>query len=165
MPGSSLYLSAILFVTGAPRQALVKTGLIAWVSGGRVSVLNDMGESITGLCVVDCPVQSDLVAIVQTVQYIVTMAFNRQSNNLHILAGIFSLDILYLEGKSPLLMRNNNVKLGYMLPETIKSSTFWDMGVNSHLNWLLLFSPDEAGESETSKSSACLDVGGNSHLT
>ena len=33
--------------------------------------------------------------------------------NLHILAVIFSMDILYLEGKSPLLMRNNQVKFGY----------------------------------------------------
>ena len=59
----------------------------------------------------------------------------------------FSLDILYLEGKSPLLMRNNHVKFGHMLPETSKSSAFWDMGVNSHLKWLLQFSPDEVGES------------------
>ena len=60
---------------------------------------------------------------------------------------MFSLDILYLEGKSPLLMRNNHVKFWDMLPETSKSSAFWDIGVNSHLKWLLLFSPDEAGES------------------
>ena len=60
--------------------------------------------------------------------------------------GIFSLDILYLEGKSPLLMRNNQVNFGDILPETSKSSGFWDMGVNSHLKWLLLFSPYEAGE-------------------
>ena len=29
---------------------------------------------------------------------------------------------------------------------TSKSSAFWDMGVDSHLKWLLLFSPNEAGE-------------------
>ena len=64
------------------------------------------------------------------------------SKKLHILAGIFSLEILYLEGKIPLLMRNNHVKYGDMLPETSKSSAFWDMGVNSHGKGLLLFSPD-----------------------
>ena len=66
--------------------------------------------------------------------------------NLHILAGISSLDILYLEGKSPLLMSNNRVNFGDILPETSKSSAFWYMGVNSHLKWLLLFSPYEAGK-------------------
>ena len=34
-----------------------------------------------------------------------TMAFTGQSKHLHILVGIFSLDILFLEGESPLLMR------------------------------------------------------------
>ena len=28
---------------------------------------------------------------------------------------------------------------------------FWDMGVNSNLKWLPLFSPDEAGESGPTK--------------
>ena len=37
---------------------------------------------------------------------------------------------------------------GDILPETSKSSAFWDMGVDSHLKWLLLFSPDEACESD-----------------
>ena len=69
-----------------------------------------------------------------------------QKINLHILAGIFSLDILYLEVKSPLLMRNNQVNFGDIFPETSKSSAFWDMGVNSHLKWLPLFSPDGEGE-------------------
>ena len=76
------------------------------------------------------------------------MAFTGQSKNLHILAEMFSLDILYLKGKSPLLMRTNQVKFGDMLPETSKSSAFWDMVVNSHLKWLLLFSPDEGGKSD-----------------
>ena len=65
---------------------------------------------------------------------------------LHILSEIFLFDILYLEGKSPLLMRNIQVDFGHSLPETNKSSTFWDMGWNFNLKWLLLFSPDEAGE-------------------
>ena len=43
-------------------------------------------------------------------------------------------------------MRNNQVNFGDILPETSKSSAFWDMGVNSHLKWLLLFSLYEAGE-------------------
>ena len=72
----------------------------------------------------DCLDQSDLVSLVQTVQV----------NCDH---GI----------QWPMLMRNNHVKFGGMLPKNSKSSAFWDMGVNSHLKWLLLFSPDEAGES------------------
>ena len=43
-------------------------------------------------------------------------------------------------------MKNNQVKFGDMLLETSESSAFWDMGMNSHLKWLLLFSPYEAGE-------------------
>ena len=35
------------------------------------------------------------------------------------------------------------VNFGDILPETSKSSAFWDMGVDSHLKWLLLFSPNE----------------------
>ena len=50
------------------------------------------------------------------------------------------MDILYLEGKSPLLMSNIQVNFGDILPETSKSSPFWDMGVDCHLKWLLLFS-------------------------
>ena len=46
-------------------------------------------------------------------------------------------------------MKNNQVKFGNMLPETSKSSAFWDMGVNSHLKWLPMFSPDEAGKSDS----------------
>ena len=43
-------------------------------------------------------------------------------------------------------MSNIQVNFGDMLPETSKSSAFWDMGVDFHLKWLLLFSPNEAGE-------------------
>ena len=64
-----------------------------------------------------------------------------------ILAGIFSLDILYVEGKSLLLMSNIQFNFGDILPETSKSSAFWDMGVDSHLKWLFLFSADVAGKS------------------
>ena len=77
---------------------------------------------------------------------IVTMASTGQSKICIFWQEFFSLDILYLEGKSPLLMRNKQVRFGDMLPETSKSSAFWDMGVNSHLKWLLLFSPCEVGE-------------------
>ena len=41
------------------------------------------------------------------------------------------------------------------LPDTSKSSAFWDMGVDSHINWLLLFSPDEAGELGQHQSKNC----------
>ena len=58
------------------------------------------------------------------------------------------MDILYLEGKSPLLMSSSQVNFRDILPETSKSSAFWHMGVDSHLKWLLLFSPDEACESD-----------------
>ena len=53
------------------------------------------------------------------------------------------MDILCLGGKSPLLVRNNQVNFGDILSETSKSSAFWDIGVDSHLKWLLLFSPKE----------------------
>ena len=45
-------------------------------------------------------------------------------------------------------MRNIQVNFGNILPETSKSSAFVDMGVNSQLKWLLLFSAVEAGESD-----------------
>ena len=44
-------------------------------------------------------------------------------------------------------MSNIQVNFGDILPETSKSSSFWDMGVDSHLKCMLLFSPNEAGES------------------
>ena len=69
--------------------------------------------------------------------------------NLHFLAGILSFDILYIEGKSPLLMRNIQVNFGGISPETSKSSAFWDMGVNSNLKRLPLSRPDKAGESDS----------------
>ena len=40
-------------------------------------------------------------------------------------------------------MSNIQVNFGHILPETSKSSAFWDRGVDSHLKWLLLFSPNE----------------------
>ena len=52
------------------------------------------------------------------------------------LSGILSLDILYLEGKSP-LMSYIQVNFWDILPKASKSSAFWDMGVGV----------DEAGES------------------
>ena len=61
-------------------------------------------------------------------KWIETMASTAWSiQNLDILVGIFSLDIPYLEGKSPLLMRNIQVNFGDILPEIGKSSGFWDM--------------------------------------
>ena len=50
------------------------------------------------------------------------------------------MDILYVEGKSSLLMSNIQVNFGDILPETSTSIVFWDMGVDSHLKWL--FSPN-----------------------
>ena len=43
-------------------------------------------------------------------------------------------------------MRNNQVNYVSILPVTSKSSAFCDMGVNSNLKWLPLFSPDGATE-------------------
>ena len=57
-------------------------------------------------------------------------------------------------------MRNNQVNFGDILPETSKSSAFWDMGVNSHLKWLLLFSPYEVGEWGRPQSSCFCDFCG-----
>ena len=62
---------------------------------------------------------------------------------------ICSLDILYYPiFRSPLLMSNIQVNFGNILPKTSKSSAFWDMGVDSHLKCLLLFSLGEACESK-----------------
>ena len=58
------------------------------------------------------------------------MAFNGQLKKLHILSGIFTLNILYLGGKRLLQMRNIQVNFGDVLPKPPKSSAFWDMGVN-----------------------------------
>ena len=66
----------------------------------------------------------------------VTMAFTGQSRNLHIVAGMLSMDNLYLAGKTPLLVRDMLVNFGDILPEISKSSAFWDMDGNSHLTWL-----------------------------
>ena len=64
--------------------------------------------------------------------------------NVHILAGIFSLDILFRREKH----LADEVNFGALLPETCKSGAFWDMVVNSHLRWLLLFRPDEPSQSD-----------------
>ena len=66
----------------------------------------------------------------------VTMVFSGQSRRLHIVAGIFSMDNLYLAGKTPLLAVDTLVSFGDILPKTSKISTCWDMGGNSHLTWL-----------------------------
>ena len=39
-------------------------------------------------------------------------------------------------------MSNIQVNFGDILSETSKSSALWDMGVDSHLKWMLLFSPN-----------------------
>ena len=48
----------------------------------------------------------------------VTMAFTGQSRKLYIMAGIFSMDNLYLVGKIPLLVGDMLVNFEDMLPET-----------------------------------------------
>ena len=66
----------------------------------------------------------------------VTMAFTGQSKDLHIMAGIVTLDNLSLAGETPLLVGDMLVNFGDILQETSKSSACWDMGGNSHLTWL-----------------------------
>ena len=46
----------------------------------------------------------------------VTMAFTGLSTNLHIMADIFSLDNLFLEGKTPLLVVDMLVNFGVFPP-------------------------------------------------
>ena len=43
-------------------------------------------------------------------------------------------------------MRNIRVSFRDILPESSKSSAFWDMGWSSYLKWLPLFSPSVADE-------------------
>ena len=64
------------------------------------------------------------------------MAFTGLPRNLHIMVEIFSLDNLSLAGKTPLLVGDMLVNFWDILPETSKSSAWWDMGGNSHLTWL-----------------------------
>ena len=49
-------------------------------------------------------------------------------------------------------MSNIQVNFGDILLETSKSSAYWDMGVDSHLKWLLLFSSNELDESGLNQS-------------
>ena len=62
--------------------------------------------------------------------------FIGQSEDSHILAGIFPLDNQYLAGKPLLLVRGMLVNFGDILSETDKNSACWDMGGNSHLTRL-----------------------------
>ena len=80
---------------------------------------------------VDCRVQSDSFHSVRLYKLIEIMASTGQSK-ICIFCQEFSLNILYLEGKNPLLVSNIQVNFGDILPETSKSSAFWDMGMDSH---------------------------------
>ena len=51
--------------------------------------------------------------------------------------------------KKSFAMSSMQVNFQDILPETSKSSAFWDMGGDSHVKWLLLFSPDVARASWT----------------
>ena len=86
----------------------------------------------------DCRVQSVLVPLVQTVQVYCDHGLQWSIEKNAYLAGIFSLDVPYLVGKSPLLIRNIQFNFGNIEPETSKSSAFLDVGVNSNLKWLPL---------------------------
>ena len=55
---------------------------------------------------------------------------------------------VYLKGPISLLIRDILVKFSNLLPETSKSSTYWDMCVNFTLKRLALFSRDEEWESD-----------------
>ena len=70
----------------------------------------------------------------------VTMTFIGQSENVHILAGIFSLDNLYSTRKTPLLVR---VNCGDILPETNNQEQcmLGDLDGNFQLTWLSIESP------------------------
>ena len=58
---------------------------------------------------------------------------SRLSMNVHIMAGLFSMDSLYVAGNTPLQVGDILVKFEDILRETSKSSACWDMGGNSHL--------------------------------
>ena len=65
----------------------------------------------------------------------ITIAITGQSRNVHTMAGIFSMDNLYLR-ENRFLVEDMLVNFGHFLPETSKSSACWDMGGNSYLTWL-----------------------------
>ena len=66
----------------------------------------------------------------------VITAFTGKSRNLHIMAGMISMDNLYLAGKTPLLVGDMLVNFRDIMKKTSESSAFWYMGGNSHLIWL-----------------------------
>ena len=66
----------------------------------------------------------------------IIIAFIGQTRKLHIMAGIFSTNYIYLVGKNPLLVGDMLVNFEDVLQETSKSRAWWDMGGTSHLKWL-----------------------------
>ena len=68
---------------------------------------------------------------------IVTMDSTGQPLNSHIIVILFSLDYLYLAGKTLYLVMDRLVNFRAILPETSKVSAYWDMCRNSNLKWLL----------------------------
>ena len=54
-------------------------------------------------------------------------------------------------------MGSVQVNFGDILPETSENSAFWDMSVDSHLKWLVLFRSKEAGELGQHQSTSGLD--------
>ena len=73
---------------------------------------------------------------------IVAMTSTGQPKKSHIITGIFSFDIglLYLAGKTPLLVRDMLVNFRDILPETSKSSACWNTGRNCNLKWMSVLS-------------------------
>ena len=61
------------------------------------------------------------------------------SQNLHVIEEVFSLDNLSIKGRITLLVRDMLINFGDILPETSTSSACWDMAGNSNLKWLLVY--------------------------
>ena len=70
-----------------------------------------------------CGPVSSLIPLVQTLQVDCDHSLHWSIRELHVLAEIFRLDILYLNGKIPLSMRNTSCRLtwGTPCPQLAKS--------------------------------------------
>ena len=114
-------------------------------TGGILITYDPPGQTSLQLCNPPIPLAHPIYRERQTIESVCAnrlcigtapMAVTGQSENVHVLAGIFSLDNLYLAGKPLLLVKDKLVNFGVTLPYTSRSNACWDIGGNSHLTWL-----------------------------
>ena len=92
----------------------------------------------------DCRVQSVLVPLVQTEEVHYDHGLQWSIQEFAYFGRTFLIGCYIFRREKPFADEEHSANFREILPETSKSSAFWDMGVNSTLKWLPLFSPDEA---------------------